>query len=184
MENLFDELRIKNYEVRIKDPKFDYLKNAKYLEIIVANKPIGWLGELEPEVNRQFDFKNKEICFFEINIDELLSIEQKNLVSQQKRYTPLPQFPSMIRDLAFEMSYQFLWADVQGEIPKQVQDNILRGVEFLSDFDLGDRKSVAFRITYQANRTLTESEVEAVQNKIIKLMSDKFNAKLRVSLKK
>ncbi|HPI67258.1 MAG TPA: phenylalanine--tRNA ligase subunit beta [bacterium] len=187
MENLFDELRIMNYELRIKDPKSDYLDNAKHLEIIVNHQPVGWLGEFKPEIYRQFDFKNKEICFWEIDIDELIALIGTGLDLPAKKYQPLPQFPSVIRDLAFEMDWKVKWAEIIGEILRFAQDDknsFIKGLTFLSEFDLGDRKSVAFRITYQANRTLTEDEVEAIQNKIIKLMADKFNAKLRVSLKK
>jgi len=187
IENLFYELRITNYELRITKPSENYLSNEKHLAIFLNDKKIGWLGELKKEIYQKFNFKNRNICLFEINFDELVGTGRD---LPAKKYKPLPQFPTVARDLAFELEYAVKWSIFVKEILKQVQDDNIIGddiavnIEFLSEFDLGNKKSLAFRITYQANRTLTDKEVDLMQEKIIKLVEEKFNGRLRVALKK
>ncbi|MBU4482380.1 phenylalanine--tRNA ligase subunit beta, partial [Patescibacteria group bacterium] len=89
------------------------------------------------------------------------------------------QFPSIERDIAIEVDWDVKWGEIKNEILKQIQDDIFNKIEFLSEFDLGNKKSLAFRITYQADKTLKDKEVEVVENKIIRLLEKKFGAKLR-----
>ncbi len=151
----------------------------KKLVVVCKGEIIGWLGEMKEKI------KNKNIVLFEINFDKLMEIVGTGLDLSVK-YAPLPQFPVVERDLAFEVGWPVKWEDLSNVILRSVatKDPVFKGIEFLSEFDLGDRKSVAFRIIYGADRTLKDEEVEEVQNKIIKLMEEKFGARLRVALGK
>ena len=58
-------------------------------------------------------------------------------------------------------------------------ENVIKNIIFLSEFDLSEKKSLAFKVIYQADRTLKDEDVKIIENKIIKLLKKKFNAELR-----
>ena len=183
MEKLFiNGLRITDYELRVTKPELSYLDGEKFLSIEIGGEEYGWLGELKESVYNQFNFKKRKVALFEINFDKLVLAARE---FESVKYAPLPQFPAIVRDLAFEMNWQVKWADVSEGILRFAQnDTNIKNVQFLSEFGLGDRKSVAFRIVYQAERTLKDEEVEVVQEKIVEMMKKKFDARLRAALQK
>jgi len=188
LEGLFGKLGIKDYKFVIPSERSEAmgsLDKEKFLSIELDGEELGWLGELKENIYRQFSFKNRKVALFEINFDKLIKIVGTGRDLSVK-YKPLPQFPSIIRDLAFELNWDVKWQNVNDEILRRFtpQDDNLREVQFLSEFGLGDRKSVAFRIIYQADRTLKDEEVEVVEKKIIKILGDKFGARLRAALGK
>lgn len=158
------------------------------MSIDISDKQVGWLGEMKPEIYQQFNFKNRNVCLFELNFSEFVGA---GLDLPVKKYKPLPQFPVVVRDLAFELEWNVKWQDISIVILAKIatgnssliQDPIIKEIIFLSEFDLGNKKSVAFRIIYQAERTLKDEEVEVVQKKIIKLVEEKFGGELRMILK-
>jgi len=56
---------------------------------------------------------------------------------------------------------------------------LIRRIDFLSEYALVDKKSLAFRVVYQAERTLNDEEVNQVEKKIIDKLKKKFGAELR-----
>lgn len=183
IESMLNHLQIINYQLQLNKPTEEYLSTEKFLELKVGGRELGWLGEFKKEIYQKFNFKNRNICLAEINFDELVNLATRVGV---KKYQALPQFPEIVRDLAFELDWQVGWKSISEEILKQVQDDsiIKKEIYFLSEFDLGTKKSLAFRIIYQAKRTLTDKEIDLMQEKIIKLIEEKFKARLRVNLKK
>lgn len=167
LEKLLTDLGFKNYDLRI-ESDLKFLNKEKSLIIMIDKQQIGWLGELSEKI------KNKNVALFEFDFDKLVKLS-----SPSKKYIPLPQFPTIERDIAVELDWSIKWADLKQEIIKKVQDNLISNIEFLSEFNLGNKKSLAFRITYQADRTLKDSDVEPLEQKIIKNLEKKFNATLR-----
>ncbi len=179
LESLLKDLRIKIYDLKNGETP-TYISKEKKLNIFLKDKNSGWLGMLEKNIYQKFNFKNREICLVEIDLEELIV---SALVAPEKKYAVLPQFPSVQRDLSFELEWSTKWENIKDEILRlapSAQDKLIQTIEFLSEFDAGEKKSIALRTVYQANRTLKDEEVEVIQNKIIKLMQEKFNGKLRV----
>jgi len=182
VEKLFDKLGIRNWKLETGTPEEKYLDGEKYLSIMVNGEEFGWLGELKESVYNQFNFKKRKVALFEINFDKLVNRVKADESAHAARYAPLPQFPSIVRDLAFEFGWDVKWADILSAFAKAMADktfDLIKDIFFLSEFGLGDRKSLAFRITYQADRTLKEEEVEVVEKRIVEMISKKFDAKLR-----
>ena len=135
---------------------------------------VGWLGEVD---YNQLNFKNKKVALFEINWEKIIGLKPA-----ETKYQSLPQHPSIERDIAIEVDWPVKWADIEQFIltPRtRGKDLMIQDVSFLSEYPLENKKSLAFRIVYQADRTLTNGEVEPVEAKIIKLLETKFKAKLR-----
>jgi phenylalanyl-tRNA synthetase beta chain len=162
----------------IKNLKHNFLNQEKNLDIICHGKNIGWLGEMKEKI------KGKNVALFEINFSQLVEIAEAQSFVAQNKYTPIPTYPAIERDLAFELDWGVKWGNLCDVILSEAKDPVVKKIDFLSEFDLGLKKSVAFRITYQADRTLTDEEVKVVEEKIVKLLEKKFNARLRAALGK
>ena len=138
---------------------------------------IGYCGELQQPVLRQYDIQ-QNVYALEINLSKLYSLERK--VWHYRKVSP---FPKMVRDLAFVIDDSISASEILSDIHK-VAGTLAKSVEI---FDVykgkgipEGKKSMAFTISYSsADRTLTDSEVEDSQNKIIKHVGDKFKGELR-----
>lgn len=171
-ESLFNRLGI-NVDFRI--GKDESLHPGKTAEIIAAGKvKIGVLGEINPRVASAFNLQSTSYLL-EIDMEEL---QQKVTVH---RYHPLNRYPRVIRDIAVL---------VDTKLPAQKIVDIIESFPLVTKANLFDlytgkqipkgKKSLAYRIIYQSpNHTLTDEEVDEVQQQIIKDLHDKLKATLR-----
>jgi len=149
-----------------------FLNKEKFLGIFLDDREIGWLGEMQDKI------KNKNIGLFEINFSKLCRNDA--LHCSMLKYQQIPQFPLIERDIAIEVDWDVKWGDVSSAVSKAMADeNVIKNIIFLSEFDLSEKKSLAFKVIYQADRTLKDEDVKIIENKIIKLLKKKFNAELR-----
>jgi len=149
-------------EIKATEPFWHKSRSA---EIIYKNKTIGRIGEIHPNVSDAFGIETR-ISYFEIYEEELLGF-----YSKEKDFKKINKFPLVELDLSVVFNEGVEWDDVKkvvfstgGKLVKSVEPfDIYRGKE------LGDgKKSVAFRISYQAeDRTLKDEEVGVIQNKVV-----------------
>ncbi len=143
--------------------------------IAINDQEIGVIGELHPKVTEAFDLA-EAVYLFELNVTELLPFTAGHSMVQ-----PIPRFPAMVRDIA-------LIVDV-GVSHQQIVD-IIRGFSLVKDVAVFDvysgkqvpagKKSLAYRITYQSpTHTLTDEEVNKVQEQILKKLGQQLGATLR-----
>ncbi len=179
VENLFMELKIKGYsfkqETTVAEP---YLHPGKSCSIILDNQKVGSLGTLHPGVAGVYDIKGN------INILEIYDIEKiLSAVPTAITYTPLPRYPYVERDVAIVVSKDVTVEQARNAIFGIDSDLI----ETVALFDIytgkpipDDKKSLAFSIRYRsAEKTLTDSEVDAVHSRILKNLENDLNAELR-----
>lgn len=146
-------------------------------EILVNEKQVGIVGLLKNEAGKKIGLK-KKITIAEIRIiDFLNAIKARGEVS----YQPFEKFPPLVRDLAFVTNSQILYNDIRNEI---INFNELIKEVDLFDVYLGeklgkDKKSLAFHVIYQADKTLTSSEVDEIQKELVKKLEEKFEAQIR-----
>jgi len=146
-------------------------------EIISSGKQIGMLGILKNDSLKKSGLK-KKVAIAEIRIVELLNAVKAKGV---KMYKPFEKFPSLVRDLAFVINNQISY--------NSVRDEILNFNELVREVDLFDvyqgeklgknKKSLAFHVVYQADKTLKSEEVDNIQKELIKKLEDKFEAQIR-----
>jgi phenylalanyl-tRNA synthetase beta chain len=98
------------------------------------------------------------------------------------RYQPLPRFPAVERDLAFVVGsgHALTAAQIESAI-RETAGPLLRRVALFDVFRFPDgRVSLAWRLLFQAeDRTLTDDEVNAVQERIVRRMTETFPITLR-----
>jgi phenylalanyl-tRNA synthetase beta chain len=98
------------------------------------------------------------------------------------RYQALPRFPVVERDLAFVLGRDRppTAAQIESAI-RETAGSLLRRVVLFDVFRFPDsRSSLAWRLLFQADdRTLTDDEVNAIQERIVRRITETFHITLR-----
>jgi len=150
--------------------------SGKSAQIIIDNRVVGWVGELHPRLQAQYDMP-RPVILFELSLDSLI---RKHLSSAKV----LSKFPPVYRDIAIVIS-EHVTNDQLLKIMKDEQIHIVKEI-YLFDYYSGKslekgKKSYAYRILLQDNeKTLTDQEVEAAILKLISVLQAKYDAKLRM----
>jgi phenylalanyl-tRNA synthetase beta chain len=155
------------------------LHPARQAAIVIKDKgmkvKLGVIGELHPRVADAFEI-SETVGLFEININSLLPF-----TTEVKTYEPVSRFPGIYRDLALV---------VDADLSHRMIVDIIKGFSLVSEVRLFDvysgkqvapgKKSLAYRLVYQSpTHTLTDEEVNKVQEQILKKLTDKLGAMLR-----
>jgi phenylalanyl-tRNA synthetase beta chain len=157
--------------------KEPFAENGYALDVLFGAVRLGSLGKIKAEVLRRFSIKH-DVYYFDLFYDTICA--QKTI---SKKFSPLPVYPSVKRDIALVVSDTVS----AGELLAKVQDSREKLVESCEIFDLftGEKipegfKSVALTITYRSeNKTLTEKNVEKSHSKIVRLLTDEFGGSFR-----
>jgi len=154
-----------------------WAKKNKVAKIKIGQQVIGFVSQLEKKSASNLGIK-KECALAEISLKELLEI---NASQGYKKYKELDKFPPIIRDLAFVVNEKVLYNDIKNEI--------INFHEYIKEVELFDvfqgetigagNKNLAFHIIYQTDRTMVAKEIDDLQQKLIKRMEEKFEAKVR-----
>ena len=142
---------------------------------------LGYIGELHPEVAKNFDldFMSPPVLF-EINLDKLYSGFQKN----QSYETLVHKFPAVTRDLAFIVDKGTTHHDFSKAIKGFNRKKFLRSFSLFDVYEganvAEDKKSMAYSFSFQSpKKTLTEKEVEKEINGLMKWLNEQLSAELR-----
>lgn len=151
------------------------LHPGKSARLVLDGKPVGWIGELHPKWQRKYDLPVAPVVF-EADLD---AVATRALPAHQGT----SKFPPVWRDLAVVFDentpYQTILDAVNAQKPGIVAEfavfDIYRGTAIENG-----KKSLAFRMLVQdTHKTLTDAEVDSAVSEIIKILKNKFNAKLR-----
>jgi len=153
-----------------------YTRVGHSARITIQGKYLGLLGEVHPNVISAFDLKQKAFIF-ELDLTLLSSLTPKT-----KQYQPVPRFPATYRDVTIIIDKHIESKEVV-EMARNVDNTLIESV-LLYDLYQGDpipkgHKSITLRIIYRsAEKTLEDTDVTPVTEKIAKNILDKFNASL------
>jgi phenylalanyl-tRNA synthetase beta chain len=155
------------------------LHPGRSAQVLLNGRALGDFGELHPLVAQNFELHGgAPLLVAEFDLDALLDQVEPNY-----GVLPLPTTPPVYQDIALVVSEDTTAAAVEATIIKAGGD-MLKGTR-LFDVYRGDpipdgHKSLAYSLTYQADdRTLTDSEVAKVHQKIVKTCERELGAKLR-----
>ncbi|MDD4752112.1 MAG: phenylalanine--tRNA ligase subunit beta [Desulfitobacteriaceae bacterium] len=173
---LFDRLEIKDW--RLKAEKLPpFLHPGRAGSIHVNNCLVGYIGEIHPRVQDNYDLEEKT-CIMQIDLAPLADASP-NVV----RYIPFGKFPSVQRDMALLVPESLAAEEVSAMI-RAKGGEILTGVS-LFDVYKGAQvpegyKSLAYSLSFQAvDRTLTDEEVTRVFDQTKSELFAKFGVELR-----
>jgi phenylalanyl-tRNA synthetase beta chain len=145
----------------------------------VNGTSIGVFGELHPLVREGFDLPDQAVLATELDLDAL-----SEQIPAIVRVAEVPRFPAVTEDMALIVGEKISADQVLSIIMQATaNDGLLKRAELFDVFK-GDRigagkKSLAYRLTYQADRTLTDPEVVKVRESIIQRLTEEVDAVLR-----
>ncbi len=159
--------------------KTEQIKMGGMIEGLDGSKvePIGLFGQVNPKFAEKFGVEFPIWCI-DLDGDKLIKLAGKTA-----QYKPLPRFPAVHRDLAFIVKSSVKQQDFAESILKN-GGNLLSSLE-LFDVYSGTGipegcKSLAYHLTYRdANRTLSDQEVDVLISSLIKALTKEYDAVLR-----
>jgi phenylalanyl-tRNA synthetase beta chain len=175
LELLFSGLRLTNISYASTESA-SHLHPGKAAEIKIGDKTIGIFGELHPVVKEQYELGNSSVLVAEFDLETLRNIKPTYGI------TPVSEFPPVYEDIAIIVDESVLAESVQALI-KQTGGRSVSDVKLFDvyrDEKIGaGKKSLAYNLTYQAEKTMTDADAAAIRNKIVKRLEHEVGAKLR-----
>ena len=176
LEAIFAGLRLKkaSYMAVKNNPSYH---PGRCAAVSIDGVEVGVMGQVHPLVAKNYGIDVDVYCA-EINFTKLLSC-----LLPDATYTPLPKYPSVTRDLSLICNETVTVADIENVITAAA-GRLLRGVK-LFDIYRGvgvpeGKKSMAFSLELRADdRTLTDTDSEAVVSKVLNALKEKLDAILR-----
>jgi phenylalanyl-tRNA synthetase beta chain len=141
---------------------------------------VGTFGEIHPKVLQALDLKGP-LAAFELTLDALPPAKAKP--TRMKPKLSLPDFQPISRDFAFVVARDVAAGDIV-RAAQGAERQLVAGVEVFDIYEgtgiEPDKKSVAIAVTLQpVEKTLTDTEIEAISAKIVAEVAKKTGAVLR-----
>lgn len=144
-------------------------------QVLRDGEPIGWMGQLHPQLGSALD-AGGEVFAFELDLAPLS-------LFAPRRSGGLSKYPSVRRDLAFVVSQDLPWADLEATT-RAAAGAVLRDLR-LFDVYQGPGVETGFKslamglILQDDSRTLTDREVDGVATAVVEALASRHGARLR-----
>ena len=176
LEAVLNGLRIKkaSYTAVKDNPSYHPGRCAK---VTIEGVDVGYMGQVHPLVAKNYGIDAEVYCA-EVDFNKLFEMRLP-----EPTYTPLPKYPTVTRDLAVVCDETLTVAEVEN-VMTAAAGKLLRNIKL---FDIyrgvgvpAGKKSLAFSLELRADdRTLTDTDSEAVVSKVLTALSEKLGAVLR-----
>jgi phenylalanyl-tRNA synthetase beta chain len=145
-----------------------FLVSGRAARVDIAGHSIGVLGQLAPGRAEARELPPSDPVYVaEIDLDALTRLVSNEAI----RSTPLPRFPSVVRDLSILVDDALSAEAVRGTIREIAPGTLVQVREFdrYQGKGIPDGKvSLSLRLTFQSSdRTLTDDEVQSAMNAIV-----------------
>ena len=175
LELLLSGLRLTNITYA-ESESTQYLHPGKAAAININGQVVGVFGELHPLAKEGYVFGDAPVLVAEFDLETL------RRVNPTYGITPVSDFPPVYEDIAIIVDDSVAAATVEALI-RQTGGRTVTNVKLFDvyrDEKIGvGKKSLAYSLTYQAEKTMTDAEAAAIRNKIVKRLEHEFSAKLR-----
>ncbi len=153
------------------------LSPGQAAQLVSGPDALAFFGTLHPKIQENYGLR-RPVFVFEADVSRLFT-----QATAESAFHEIPRFPAVVLDLAMIVDEDVSWGSLE-RLVRQTGAPLLKRVHL---FDLyrgsgvpDGKKSLAFNLTYQAaDRTLTDSEVDHIQKRIIKRAEREFGAQLR-----
>jgi phenylalanyl-tRNA synthetase beta chain len=175
LEEFFEQFGLRGVTwARREPPGALFLESAA---VQLGKLTLGEMGQLAPALQKRHDLRDG-VFVAELNLDLLLARRVP-----ARSFKPLPAYPAIRRDVAMLVSEAVLFDAVQGVVKQAKPANL----EKMDLFDVfrgqnvpAGQKSLACAFTYRnAERTLTDAEVNAAHEKLVEQLKQSLPATIR-----
>ncbi|MGO9037565.1 MAG: phenylalanine--tRNA ligase subunit beta [Steroidobacteraceae bacterium] len=161
--------------VRFEPDSLPCLRPGRAARIFRGETPIGWLGELHPQLIKTLNLTNT-LFLFELET-------QSAFVCKKLIFNNISKFPSVRRDLAVVVDETVTLAVLRENVSVSASDLLVE----LRVFDVyrgpgvdSGRKSIALGLILQdSSRTLTDVDADSVVNAVVARLRDVLSATIR-----
>ncbi|HEX3147987.1 MAG TPA: phenylalanine--tRNA ligase subunit beta [Gemmataceae bacterium] len=156
-----------------------YLHPGRSGELFVNGKAVGCFGELHPKTAAAFKLSEHAVLAADLDLEAILAAAPERFA-----YVAVPQHQAALRDVAVVVDEGLTNESVVAEI-RAAGGELLAGVR-LFDVYRGDsipagKKSLAYALTYQADRTLKDTEIDKahkqVENRLVHVLKASIRGK-------
>ncbi|MFM7405953.1 MAG: phenylalanine--tRNA ligase subunit beta [Cuspidothrix sp.] len=179
LENVFNQLQIVvEFQPENRDSR---LHPGRTASLWIRGNRLGTFGQVHPQLRREKDLP-ESVYVFQLDLDTLLdALDNDELLIP--KFSPYSTYPASDRDLAFFASVKVTVSEIEKVINKAGK-GLLSSVELFDEYRgehvPAGQRSLAFRLVYRvSDRTLTESEIEPVHDKVRTALVEKFGVSLR-----
>ncbi len=176
LDELFTHLHIAD-RIAFEPAEHSTLQPGRTAAILLDGERIGYVGEMHPLVREANDLPAQRVALAEFDLHPVLAA-----VPDSYRIRAVPRVPAVIEDIAVIVDETTPAAEVERVI-RAAGGDVLANV-YLFDVYQGaplpeGKKSLAYRLTYQADETLTDEAAAAIRQRIVHALADDLGATLR-----
>ena len=176
VENILEASGIARYEVEKETEVLSY-HTGRCAKVKIGIDVIAYFGEIHPEVIDNYGIDTR-VYVLEMNISKVTKYSKLT-----KKYTEVPKFPAVERDIAITVNEEIEVGSVLNVINKKAKKILESATLFdiYRDEKLGlNKKSLAFALIFRnKNKTLEENEISKVMGEITDALEKTFEAELR-----
>jgi phenylalanyl-tRNA synthetase beta chain len=177
VNNIFKRLGIKQEKTKVVEYSDDLLSYG--LQITTSNgKVLVTLGIVSKDLCKKMDI-SQEVEYADVNWTALMG-EMKN---HNVTYHDIPKYPEVKRDLALLIDKKTTFAEIE-KIARDTEKKLLKEVYLFDVYegktlDFGKKSYAVSFILQDEEKTLTDSQIDGIMNKLIKNFETKLEAKIR-----
>ncbi|MGZ3694010.1 MAG: phenylalanine--tRNA ligase subunit beta, partial [Bdellovibrionota bacterium] len=174
LESIFEMLSLGGIQFQ-PGAERSYLHPGQSATVMVQGRAAGYVGRVHPRVEKNFEL-GQDIFYAELRLGALISDEKRTLLFKE-----FSNFPLVERDFSVQVR-DAVNAQMIRNLVTKVAKPLLKNFHFF-DVYKGSRvpeghTSYAFRIELGANdHTLTDAEINSVQEKVMKELEKELQAK-------
>lgn len=175
IELLLSGLRYKNVSYTATD-SVNYLHPGKAAQVKVNGEVVGVFGELHPLTKENYEFGSAPVVVAEFDLEALRKSTPTYGIA------PVADVPPVLEDIAVIVDESVPAERVAGLIRQTGGKTVthIRLFDVYRDEKIGaGKKSLAYSLTYQSDKTMTDAEAAAIRTKIVKRLEHEVGAKLR-----
>jgi phenylalanyl-tRNA synthetase beta chain len=154
-----------------------HLREGQSARVTLGGAGVGALGRLSEETAVGYKFR-QPVYVAEISLSALLTAGERPAL-----YTPLPRFPSVVRDVSLVAERGVAYGEMRRRILALGIEEC-RGVTLVDVYEGANmpegKRSLTLRIEYRADeRTLRDEEADAMHARVVAALESEFGAQLR-----
>jgi phenylalanyl-tRNA synthetase beta chain len=168
----------KSYEFRVAKMPPPWYESGESCAIHLSGETLGTMGRVAKEVLQRFGLETESVYLLEIDGRVLLK-----MITDDKRFEPLPKFPPVLRDISIVVKRAIKSASVS-EIIEREGGALVESVTLFDVYEGGkippSEKALAFRITYRSKEgTLDGGDVNRLHEAIVNRIGKETGGRLR-----
>jgi phenylalanyl-tRNA synthetase beta chain len=154
-----------------------HLREGQAARVELNGVEVGSIGRLSEEAAARYKFR-QPVYVAEVSLTALLTSGER-----PARYTPLPRYPGVARDVSLVADRRVTFGELRGAVLALGLEEC-RGVKLVDVYEGANlpegKRSLTLRVEYRADdRTLRDEEVDEMHARVVAALESGFGAQLR-----